>query len=43
MGYFNGSPLEVEKAPVDVICDIISVENIQDKIDNYIMENKENA
>jgi len=37
LGYFSGDPSKVLDAPVDVVCDIMAVENVQNQIEQHHM------
>ena len=36
LGYYGGDPEKVLNAPANIICDIISIEDVQNRIDQFI-------
>ena len=37
LGYFSGDPSEVLDAPIDIVCDIMAVEQVQNQIEQHHM------
>ncbi len=35
IGYFSGDPSKVLNAPVDVVCDIMAVEHVQNQVEQH--------